>query len=320
MVTNKNAMTLGVEVLNWTPQPEKYLNDNIHPCVRYIPEGFAGHKWWMVTTPYPGGDALVENPILYWGDSRDGELPPLTWNGGVVVFDTPSSGYNSDPNLYFDGTKLWVFWRENATPDTAQTGGRATFGKSTTDGVNFSEKKLIAPLGFDIPGKSGDAEMCPCVVNFDGTLKLFGSYYEFTPIRRPYGLAIWDILNNDLDNNQFTLTKTVGQLYKEEFNFWHFDLFKEGTNYYCVATPERGNEILLGISTDSENFKFWSMPLLSNSVAGTVYLYKPSAMVHQGILYVWHPNKINGTSRIFMTEKPFSEVISALNSSISKIS
>ena len=59
---------------------EKYLNDNIHPCIRYVPDGFAGHKWWMVTTPILGGSS-TENPILYWGDSREGELPPLTWSG-----------------------------------------------------------------------------------------------------------------------------------------------------------------------------------------------------------------------------------------------
>lgn len=319
MKIDKNIMPLGIEVLGWTPQPEKYMNDNIHPCVRYIPEGFAGHKWWMVTTPYYGSNSAIENPILYWGDSRDGELPPLEWYGGVVVEDTPASGYNSDACIYFDGTGLWVFWRENGSPDTSTTGGRATFGRYTTNGSTFTSKKLFAPLGFSIPGKTGDAEMCPIVVNFDGNINLFGTYYEFTPERKPYGLAIWDIEDNDLANKQFTLTKTIGQLYKSGFNFWHFDLFKHDNKYYCVVTPESGYEILLGVSDDCENFKFWSMPLLSNSVAGTNYLYKPTAMVHQGILYVWHPNKISGRSRIFMTEMPFDEVISALESSVSNL-
>lgn len=320
MLNNKNAMTLGVEVLGWTPDPDKYKNDNIHPCVRYYPDGFAGHKWWMVTTPYYGGNSAIENPILYWGDSREGELPPLEWGGGVVVEDTPPTGYNSDACIYNDGARLWVFWRENGSPDTSTTGGRATFGRYTTDGVNFSEKKLFAPLGFSIPGKTGDAEMCPIVVNFDGSLKLFGAHYEFTPNRRPYGLAIWDIADNDLDNNQFTLTKTVGQLYRSGFNFWHFDLFKHDGKYYCVTTPESGAEILIGVSDDCENFKFWNMPLLSNAVAGTSYLYKPTAMVHQGILYVWHPNRIDGRARIFMTQRAFSEVIGALDNSISRLS
>lgn len=317
MKTNKNAMQLGVEVLGWTPNPEKYKDDNIHPCVRYISTGFAGHKWWMVTTPYFGADATIENPILYWGDSRTGELPPLTWSGGTIVQDTPTSGYNSDACIFYDGVGLWVLWRENFTPDANAT--RSTFGKYTTDGITFTEKKLFAPLGFDLVGKTGDAEMCPIVVNFDGATKLFGCHYEFTPNRHPYGLAIWDIAANDMVNNQFTLTKTVGQLYKEGFNFWHFDLFKEEANYYCVVTPESGNEILLGVSTDCENFKFWGVPLLSNEIAGASYLYKPTAMVHQGVLYVWHPVKIDGRSRIFMTQKPFTDVLKILNDSISSL-
>lgn len=162
--------------------------------------------------------------------------------------------------------------------------------------------------------------MCPIVVNVQGSIKLFGTYYEFSPDRKPYGLAVWDIQDNDLASNQFTLSKTVGQLYKRSFNFWHFDIFEHDSKYYCIVTPESGAEILLGASDDCENFKFWSMPLLSNSIAGTNYLYKPTAMVHQGILYVWHPNKIGGTSRIFMSEKPFADVLASLNSSISTIS
>lgn len=315
-------MTLGVPVLDWTPQPDKYKNDNIHPCVRYIEQGFAGHKWWMVTTPYYNSDSTIENPILYYGDSPTGtNLPPTSWQGGAVVEDTPASGYNSDACIYFDGTKLWVFWRENGTPDcTSKNTARATFGRSTTNGSTFSNKKLFAPLGFDMQGKQGDAEMCPIVVNFDGHLRLYGTHYEFTPSRKPYGLAIWDIENNDLETKQFTLTKTVGQQYRKGFNFWHYDLFKHESKYYCVVTPESGAEILIGVSDDCENFKFWSTPLLSNSVSGTQYLYKPTAMVHDGIFYVWHPNRVNGINKIYMSQILFTELLERLESTVSRIS
>jgi hypothetical protein len=321
MVTNKNAMKLGVEVLNWTPQPDKYLNDNIHPCVRYISGGFAGHKFWMTTSPYPNSNAQVENVILYWGDSPDGGItPPLTWKGGTVVVDTPATGYNSDPNIYYDGTKLWIFWRENSTPDAASVGGRATFGVYTTDGTTFSQKKMYAPLSFAIDGKEGDSEMCPIVMNVNGKLRLYASYYEFTPNRHPYGLAIWDIANNDLINNTFKLTKYAGMLYKPGFNFWHFDMFTYNSMYYCIVTPEEADQILLGVSSDGENFKFWSMPLLSTAVCGAVYMYKPSAMVYNSILYVWHPVKINGISRIYMSSGGFDNILATLNNSISVIS
>lgn len=324
MNVNKNIMELGVSVLDWTPEPEKYLNDNIHPCVRYIEGGLNGFEWWMVTTPYPAGVNAVEDPILYWGKSRDGNLPPLTWQGGKILATAPSGGYNSDPHLYFDVDGLWVFWREYKDSHIIDYGGAwATFGVHTSDGVTFTDKKFFASGGFDIEGKIGDAEMCPVVINVNGDVRLYGAYNEFAPNRVSYGLGIWDIENNDLHNNTFTLTKKVGLLHKEKFHFWHFDIFEHDSKFYCVVSPESGVEILIGVSEDSENFKFWSTPLLSNSISGTFYLYRPTALVHQGILYMWHPNRVQEgdkwINKIYMSQRPFNDVLDDLDSSVSKV-
>lgn len=315
-----NAMTIGDVVLDWTPSPEIYKNDNIHPCVRYIPEGFAGHKWWMCTTPYPLQDSSVENPILYYGDSET-STPPTSWLGGVVVEGSPSKGYNSDCNLFYDGTRLWVFWRENYTPDTSAIDVfRAVFGKYTLDGTTFSDKKLFCKDTFSVEGKNGDTEMCPCVAMIGDKLKMYATHYEFLPTRQPYGLAIWGIENNDLMNHQFVYEKTTGLLYKKNFNFWHFDMFQYDGKYYCVTSPELGNEILLGVSDDGVNFNFWNTPLISQDVAKVgYYYYKPTAMVIDGILYLWHPVRIGNTSKIYMDFRPMSEVLQVLNDSISNM-
>lgn len=315
----KNAMTLGVSVLDWTPDPSKYKNDNIHPCVRYIPKGFAGHEWWMVTTPYPDFDSTHENPILYWGNSRTGNLPPLVWEGGVVVENTPATGYNSDGCIYYDGAKLWVFWREVDTPNSSPLGTFVTYGCSTTDGITFSPKKVFAISGWDIPNSSGDDIMCPIVIEVKGNLKMFASYYEYEPVKGGHGIAIWDIPNRDLKNEVFTRTKVVGTLHRDTFDLWHMDLFKHANKLYCVASPQSGDEILLGESSDGENFKFWSTPLLSKVIAETNYLYKPTALVHQGILYLWHPKRVEGVNKIYMTQGNFSDILYNLEASISHV-
>lgn len=321
MKVSKNIMPYGVSVLASTPEPEKYLNDNIHPCVRYIADGFAGHKWWMTTTPYPNYNARVENPILYYGDSETDGVPPASWQGGVVVEDTPSDGYNSDDNLYFDGTRLWVFWRENNTPDClAHNTTRATFGRYTLDGETFSEKKFFAPLGFNEVGKTGDCEMCPCVRMVGNTLIMYGTYYEFSPVKRDYGLSIWHIDNNDLINETFELVRNVGILTPKGFDFWHFDMFEYNGVYYCVATEENATKILLGKSADGINFTFYATPLISTEETYLSYLYKPTALVVNHILYLWHPAKINGYCQIYMTSKPMADVLSELENSISIIS
>ena len=48
-----------------TPYEEEFNHgDGVHPCVRYIPEGYLGHKWWMVYTPYYASNDKTENAIL----------------------------------------------------------------------------------------------------------------------------------------------------------------------------------------------------------------------------------------------------------------
>ena len=312
-----NAMNRGLMVLDWTPQPDKYKNDNVHPCVRNIPN-FAGHDWWMVTTPYPSGDSSVENPILYYGDSGNNGVPPSSWQGGVVVEDTPDRGYNSDGNLYFDGTKLWVFWRENYTPDcTAHGVDRGVFARYTTDGLTFSEKYYFCGNDFTITGKVGDTVMCPCVVNIDNSLKMLATYYEFTPSRKSYGLSVWD--SADINSHLFTHIRNVGILRNDNFDFWHFDIFVHDNKYYCVATAEDPRAIYLGVSEDGINYTFWGTPLISTTLYGDYYYYKPTALVKDGILYLWHPVKANGISTIWMDSRNFNEVLEILNNGTSKI-
>ena len=88
----------------------KYGDWLIHPCVRYIPNGFAGHKWWMVCTPYPNFNSYCENPVLFCGD---GDSVPTKWDFVAIVQDSHKHGYNADGCLYFDGEKLWILWKED---------------------------------------------------------------------------------------------------------------------------------------------------------------------------------------------------------------
>lgn len=309
-----DVMELGVKLVAPTPSPEKYFHDLIHPCVRYIEGGFAGHDWWMVATPYRGNDDSIENPILFYGDSRDGGLPPLEWTPVGVIEDTPSKGYNSDASILFDKDKLWVFWRENHTDDChSHDYERATFGRYTLDGITFSDKKIFAGE----KSLTRDAELCPIIIQKENEILLYGANYEFKPKRRFHGLAIWTINDNDLLNNQFTL-KEIRDIDCPSFlKFWHFDLFFYSGKYYCVVTPEKANAIYLGISNDGVNFRFWSKPLLSAKNTGRNYFYKPSALVKDGVFYLWHPvaeqNVKPRTSRIWMSQIEFDKLIDDLN-------
>lgn len=313
-----NAMNRGVKVLDWTPDASTYHNDNIHPCVRYIP-GFAGHDWWMVTTPYYNTDSSIENPILYYGDSGANGTPPTSWQGGTVVEPTPSNGYNSDGNLFYDGTKLWVIWRENYTADcTAHNVDRGVFARYTTNGTTFSEKIYLCGNDFSHTGKTGDTIMCPCVFTIESSIKMLASYYEFSPVKQSYGFSEW-AASGVLGNNAFTHNHNVGILHDNDFNFWHFDIFAYNGKYYCVASPESGEAIYMGVSNDGINYTFWGTPLISMNLYGDYYFYKPSALVKDGVLYLWHPVKNAGVSSIWMDSRSMAEVLAVLNNNIASI-
>ena len=315
-----DAMKLGVKVSAPTPQPEKYFDDLIHPCVRFIPKGFAGHQWWMIASPYRGYNSAIENPILYYADSMEDGLPPTNWIAAGVIEETQKNGYNSDPTIYFDGEGLWVFWRENGTPSCfAKKIIRGTFGKYTKDGTTFSEKKLFA----EELSSTEDSEMCPIIVSIKGQIKLYGDHHLFTPNRTPLGLSIWELPENNLFKNKFVKTLDVLPKYKTGFDFWHFDFFENNNTYYCVVSPESGNEILLGKSTDGVNYVFWDTPLLSKAGTGRTYFYKPTALVYQGIFYLWNPvaeiGAIPATSRIWMSQVNFAALIRFLDKKQMKI-
>ncbi|MBP2283130.1 hypothetical protein H4V97_001448 [Flavobacterium sp. CG_23.5] len=315
-----DAMKLGVKVSAPTPQPEKYFDDLIHPCVRFIPKGFAGHKWWMIASPYRGYDSSIENPILYYGDSTDESVVPTNWIASGVMEETPKKGYNSDPSLYYDGKGLWVFWRENYTPScSANKMARGTFGKYSIDGTTFTEKKFFAGE----KSSTEDSEMCPIIASVNGQVKLYGDHHLFTPNRIPLGLSIWDLPDNDLFKNKFVKTLDVLPKYKSGFDFWHFDFFEYNNKYYCVVSPESANEILLGRSDDGINYVFWDTPLLSNTGTGRTYFYKPTALVYQGIFYLWNPVAEIGatpaTSRIWISQVNFAALIRFLDKKQIKI-
>ena len=43
-------------------QISKYGQSQTHPSIIYVPGGWNGHKYWLVTTPYPSAVGAFENP------------------------------------------------------------------------------------------------------------------------------------------------------------------------------------------------------------------------------------------------------------------
>ncbi len=311
--------------------------DVVHPCVRYIVEGYLGHHWWMVYTPYYKSDASVENPILCYGGSDDPNTPPAEWKYYCIVNAKPDKGYNSDPTLLYNNKELYVFWRENYEHGT-HSFCRATFAaKVVKDGVKRVAKPLL--VAYDA---EEDTETSPCFMpSKNGTIMAYGMHLRFhspriqrmkQPFKRfvskitlvsdllgfysqqkHYGLAVWHQTDKDW-LIPYKHTKTIyfrncNPLYRP----WHMDFFDwEGRRYSVVQTNQCNADIVLSVSNDNERFTMFDKPLITNASIGKSGIYKPCAGVTtEGIFYLYYTAQDydnRSLNKLYLTTIPMKEL------------
>ena len=279
--------------------PEEYGDFAVHPCVRYIECGIGGYQWWMVLSPYPNYDTSKENVLLFRGDSEHKDTPPVKWKYVKEVCGTHQKGFNSDPNLYYDGKELWVVWRECETENLPEgVPICCTMCTKTTDSIQFTEHHIIAHNEFDQEDGRGDSSMCPILVNYGGKLKMYASNYVYKPNLKPLGTSRY---NYDENGKMFKL-EGVYKSDSEYFDLWHFDMFECNGYLYQIITGQFGNAIYLGRSKDGIVFKYSKKPLYSYPwFIKKNFFYKPTAQVFDDKLYVFFPRKKRGKAlRIVM--------------------
>jgi hypothetical protein len=94
----------------WRDSNRRDCWEHVHPDVLHVPHGFAGHPYWMVFTPYPGGNDRVENPTLrasydglVWTNVR--EVPePI-----IPAPDNPET-HHADPDLVYHGGRIHLVY------------------------------------------------------------------------------------------------------------------------------------------------------------------------------------------------------------------
>lgn len=279
--------------------PDNYGDYAVHPCVRYIEEGIGGYPWWMVLSPYPHYDTEKENVLLFRGKVSLTLEPPLKWEFVKEVCGTHPKGFNSDPNLFYDGKSLWVVWREWETENLPSgVSICCTMCSKTVDGVNFSSHEVIAHNEFKENGVKGDTSMCPIVCVFQGTMAMYASKYAYKPYLRPMGTSRY-LFNEEL--NRFCL-EYIYYSDKVNFDLWHFDLFEYKGYLYQIITGQFGNAIYIGRSEDGIVFKYSKRPLYSYPwFLKKNFFYKPTAQIVNNKLYVFFPRKKGkGILRIVM--------------------
>lgn len=275
--------------------PKEYQNWVVHPCVRYIEQGINGYKWWMAVSPYPNFDTTKENILLFRGEpnSCDNQSFPRNWSFVKEIAGTHKKGYNSDPNLYFDGSELWIIWREWETENVPSVSPICCIMNcKTSDGITFTEPTIIAHNKFHSHTfSSGDTCMCPCVIDYNNKIHLYGSMYIYEPILKSIGLSIYEYN----DTSHFFNPSKYQFKHITNFDLWHFDLFKFKDKIFQVITPQSGNAIYLGVSNNGIDFSYYPRPLYSYRwFLRRNYFYKASTVIYNDYVLLFFPRKQKG--------------------------
>ena len=319
-IRQETIMNQGVELyVDTTPLNKidpRYGDWLIHPCVRYIPEGIAGHKWWMVVTPYPNYNSYYENPVLYHGDGNE-DTPPEIWKFVKIVQSPHKEGYNADCNLYYDSERLWIIWKEASTTNTKSSKGEKCIMGCFYNGIAFSDPIKICE-NLDETNMYIASPVLTCILGQTKMLSVFTpNSYRSVPnrLKGPRHIAVFGIGEGKIGKECFQFERVVRQDYPQEFDFWHIDTFSYNNKYYCLVTPESADRILLGESDDGIHFHFFDKPLLhANGKERTPYTYKVSGVIIGENFYMFYPmrKKENGIVHIFSTHENFEKLLKKL--------
>lgn len=337
----KGLLPIGVPCNVDDPTVEITHGDILHPCIRFISEGFEGHQWWMVYTPFYGKDEKIENPRLCYADAKKEEVP-TSWNFYCLIKEQPQEGYNSDPTLTTYGDKLYVLWRENDTCRMKTLGlTRATYGCSVQlKHITYHEEPTLVEQSVQT-----DHEICPTFMVKKGKYYAYSIHIRFNPKwiflfpeklmwylyryriiefaylligsnrMKTHGVAQWE---SDSINKPFKYVKTipfkgVSRLYRP----WHMDLFEaeneEGKTslFAVVQTDEKFADICLAQLKD-DHFQFYPKPLVTNKSIGMIGIYKPTALVKNDIFHLYYTardDKDPALNRMFLTSMNWKELL-----------
>ena len=331
----QQMMPVGCNVYVETPEPQKYRNDCLHPCIRY---DSIRNEYHMAQSPYYGGNIELENPMYY----RSGDY--MRWSNGVVLAETPESGYNSDPCIMLLDDTIIYTWRECNTPLCDSLGCiNATVGGFLKDG-KLTEKRVMA-VNY---ASHYDLELCPiifdggvqCLDNRYGRMVMYAAWYQYQPKRLNKGVALWSA--KSVDELDFCLidTMTFASIYtadkwkrlnvmgrmlylpkSQKHKLWHFDLFEYNGKLYMVSVAEQGDNIMLSVTEDGLRFKTFRKPLINNHYMENYtgyrqYYYKPTAFVKNDSLFLFYTANAKDDpcrNQLFVTRESMIEVIKQID-------
>ena len=251
-------------------------NSIVHPSVLFFDGGWNGWRYWMVYTPFNGGDIAVENPSIAVSNDGDTWTTPAGLTNPIVA--RPGTGYNADPNLFMspDGTMNMV-WKSVTPTNTKET--RLT---TTRDGVTWTPSVLLFVNSFE--------DVSPAVLYDNGQYRM------------------WTVKHSDTPNTMYVRTApsptgpwsapvACTAALPAGAELWHMDIKRMGQQYHCLmqsmwAAPPYGEQLWFGKSNDGLTWTFASEPVMRAGINPHHTFYKPAILpkvTPKGLTYdLWY--------------------------------
>ena len=264
-------------VFDFTPTLiSKYCQSQTHPSIVYAEDGWNGHKYWMVTSPYPYATGQFEQMCIYYGDEQPDGTPAVVFtpisgiaSGEYTMISNPITKttenlyVNSDPDMILDGDTMWLVSRWNAGTTNA-------YAQKSLTGQAWTPRTSI-PMWEHTPEL-----LSPAMVK---TPTGFRSYC-LSSLSQPFSGI--HILESSTFDGAYSYIKKGCLRGKRSVHPWHGDVFIDHqTNkyYMIVCAVYDGNisgdmALFLAESEDGVNFYLFAKPLST-----AVGAYRPTAFI-----------------------------------------
>ena len=222
----------------------------LHPDVVYAPQGFGGHNWWMVMTPFPltnAGD--YELPEILCSDTG----LPGSWAApaGLTnpIFAHVKGEYHADPSLLLHNSVLYCFFLH-----VTITPVNRVVCMTSRDGVAWSGPSTV------IDDYAANLILAPVVRNVKGT------FYMWC-VDRTAGINAGVVKRRSSSSplGPYSAAETCTLNGIGIDRAWHVNVQQFGDKYLMVGTFNPAKELYLGVSTDGLTFNCQEIFYVNNS-------------------------------------------------------
>jgi hypothetical protein len=268
------------------------LYEVVHLSPLFFPHGWNGWKYWFSDTPYDNQNSMYENISIHVSNDNTTITTPIGLTNPIEP--QPSSGFTADPCLFMspDEKTMYVIFKHSYTDGVSTRSD--TYIRSTTDGVQWTAKKLLFTNLF---------EDVSYAVIWDGDC-----------------YKMWTVKHADTPNNFYLRTATEADgIWSEPVlctyvlpagvEPWHMGVRKMGNQYHMLLHIVGNTALYFGKSEDGLAWTFGTSPVVSDSG----FLYKSDMLpmlTETGLKYGVYRGKL-GPCKIHYSELSFDRTAKA---------